>query len=474
MSKQWDRWSFLALFFPSVIILGIHAYIGSFNRFIADDFCSVYFAERLGAVRSMWYWYLNWFGAFSASLTDGLMPAMGIRGLTFSVVVTLLIWLTLAIWAVWLLLPKNLNTKTKLLAAFSLGTAILYVFMLVNPDVPQSFYWWNGMRRYILPLIFSTLFLIVFQLFVRKVRSTSQKILWGGFGFLTSFFGCGFNETFTPVHIVLIAALIFLGLISRKIKPGGPAFLILAAGLLGSVSALFVVVAAPGNAVRQAFFPAAPGLLTILSISVKGYWGFLGQMFGAVDKVSGLIALGCASAWLAFRMDERPSAKAWMAPAFLLAGLTLAFGCFPPSAYGMSDVPPERSLASAAFYITVSVACAGYVFGAWLAPKVGTAHAYRANLGFGIGLTVLMLFSSLSSGLALTSSIQEYRDYAVNSDRMSAQILRAKAAGQSEVTIPFITNWANLDNPGENPKFWVNVCVSKYYDIDVLALPADQ
>ena len=46
MSKQWSLWSFLVLFFPSAIVLGIHAYIGSFNRYIADDFCSIYFSPK--------------------------------------------------------------------------------------------------------------------------------------------------------------------------------------------------------------------------------------------------------------------------------------------------------------------------------------------------------------------------------------------------------------------------------------------
>ena len=165
MSKQWSLWSFLALFFPSAIILGIHAYIGSFNRFIADDFCSVYMAQRLGVIRSVWYWYRTWFGDFSASFVDGIMPAMGVRGLTFSVSIVLLIWLGLAIWAVWLLLPKGMSEKDKILAAVSSGTAVIYVTLLANPDVPQSLYWWGGMRSYIPPLLFSTFFVVIFSTF---------------------------------------------------------------------------------------------------------------------------------------------------------------------------------------------------------------------------------------------------------------------------------------------------------------------
>jgi hypothetical protein len=54
---------------------------------------------------------------------------------------------------------------------------------------------------------------------------------------------------------------------------------------------------------------------------------------------------------------------------------------------------------------------------------------------------------------------------------MDAQITRAKAAGEQQVIIPIMTNWAGLDNPNDNPKFWLNYCYSKYYGINVLTPP---
>ncbi len=474
MSKQWSIWSFLALFFPSVVVLGIHAYIGSFNRFIADDFCSIYMAERLGVFRSLWYWYLNWFGTYSASILDGFMPIMGISGLTMVVTMTLILWVTLATWAIWLLLPNHMPRDEKVMTSVSFGTAIIFVTLLLSPSITQSLYWWGGMRSYIPPLLFVTLYLIIFQLFMLQIRSTKEKIFWSIFGFLVSFIGCGFSETYTPVQIVLMAFLTSLGLVSRKMKPNHQAFSFLVTGLLGSTLALFVIILAPGNSIRQAFFPIPPGLNTILGISLKGYLVFLGELFGSLEKDSGLFGLVCAAAWLGFRSSVPPTPRGWIAPAFLLAGFILAFGCFPPSAYGMSDVPPDRTLIIAVYFLTVCFALSGYSFGAWLSLLVKAESGFWVSLGFGVSLLVLILFSAFSNGLAQSSSIQQYRDYALNWDRMNTRILLAKTAGESQVIIPIMTNWAGLDNPSDNPKFWVNVCVSKYYDIHVLTPPIER
>ena len=474
MSKQWSLWSFLALFFPSTIVLGIHAYIGSFNRFIADDFCSAYFAQRLGLLRSVWYWYKSWFGDFSSSIVDGIMPTMGVRGLTFSVVVTLIIWLILTISAVWLLLPKNISRKEKTLAAFSFGAAIIFVTLLVSPNVLQSLYWWGGMRAYIPPLLFATFYLILFQLFRQKTRSTREQVVWGGISLLVSFFGCGFSETFSPVHVVLMIFLIGLGLSSGKMKPGSTTFPFLMTGLLGSTTALVVMVLAPGNALRQTFFPATPGIFTIFSISLSGYFAFLRDLVGSPDKVSGLAGFSLAAIWLGTRAPAGSGLKGWIAPALLLAGFILAFGCFPSSAYGMSDVPPARTLVIAVYYLVVSMAVSGFIFGQWLSTRLESRAEFRVNLVFGLCVLLFMVFSAWTNGQTLFASSQQFRDYAVNWDRMNARIFQAKAAGDTQVIIPIMTNWAGLDNASDNPRFWVNVCMSRYYEINIITPPIDR
>ena len=41
--------------------------------------------------------------------------------------------------------------------------------------------------------------------------------------------------------------------------------------------------------------------------------------------------------------------------------------------------------------------------------------------------------------------------------------------GADQILIEPMDNWAGLNEPNDNPKFWVNVCYRQYYGIEVLA-----
>ena len=57
--------------------LVIHIYLGSYSRFIADDFCSSAIARSQGIFRGTFYWYINWNGRFSANFLDSLFGYLG-------------------------------------------------------------------------------------------------------------------------------------------------------------------------------------------------------------------------------------------------------------------------------------------------------------------------------------------------------------------------------------------------------------
>ncbi|HEY3313276.1 MAG TPA: DUF6056 family protein [Anaerolineales bacterium] len=474
MSKKWGLWIFLSLFLPSIIILGIHAYLGSFNRYIADDFCSAYFAERLGILRSVWFWYLSWFGRYSASLADSILPLIGIRGLTLAVLVILTLWLAVAILAAAAFWPDKSSRKDRTLAAVSLGTAAVFVTLLISPNVPQSLYWWGGMRAYIPPLVGTALYAVLYKQFTAKDRNGKEGYGWLAVSFLVPFASGGFSETFTPVQVAFFVFIVGWGLIVKKYNPKSPIFLFLLSGLLGALVALFVMVLAPGNAHRQAFFPESHNVFTILNIAFTGYVAFLKDITGTPDKIAGLAGLGMAAIWLGMQIPAGQRPKSWAASASLFLGFVFAFGCFPSAAYGLSDVPPARALIIPAYFLVISLIISGFLFGRWWSALVGNMPGLSINLVFCTSVMVLMSFSAWSNGQTLYSSRQMYIDYARQWDQMDAQIRQVKKSGVQLVIIPAIPNWAGLDSLNDNPKFWVTYCYSNYYGIDVRAPDVSQ
>lgn len=473
MLKRWNFWAFLSVFFPSIAILGVHAYLGSFNRFIADDFCSAYFADRLGFFRSVWFWYLTWFGTYSAGAADSVLPLIGIKGISYTVLGILVIWSVVVIWAIAVLWPKDSSRSAKYLAASSLGVALVSVALLISPNVPQSLYWWGGMRAYIPPLLLATFNVVLFQKFLTKKTFGKERYLWFALSFIVSFIMGGFSETFTPVQVVFFVLAIGWGVGIQKIEFKNPALVFLIFGFVGSLAALFVMILAPGNAQRQEFFPESHNLFKILSISLTGYIAFFKDIFGAPDKVAGLAGITLAAIFFGMQIQSERPIKGWIAPVALLAGLIFVFGCFPSAAYGMEDVPPTRTLVIPAYFFVISLLVAGVNVGQLLQHRIGEQPSFLMNFGLCASVLVLMSFSAWVSGQKLYSERQRYSDYAAQWDQANAQIIQAKAAGDTQVTIPAMSNWAGLDSPNDNPKFWVNYCYSKFYDIDVRARPVE-
>ena len=81
-------------------------------------------------------------------------------------------------------------------------------------------------------------------------------------------------------------------------------------------------------------------------------------------------------------------------------------------------------------------------------------------------ILTIMLSVSINS-LNLYRSRSEFIEYAKSWDETDAKIGKAKQSGATEILIPIVPNWVSLDIPNDNPKFWLNICMSGYYDLQI-------
>ena len=89
-SRRIFLWLLLALFCAPLVI---HVYLGSYSRFIADDFCSSAVARSQGIFRGSLFWYLNWNGRYSANLLDSLFGYIGPAATPFATGLVVTAWL---------------------------------------------------------------------------------------------------------------------------------------------------------------------------------------------------------------------------------------------------------------------------------------------------------------------------------------------------------------------------------------------
>lgn len=450
----------------TIIILTVplilHAYLGSFSRFLGDDYCSAFQANRLGILRATWYWYLTWSGRYSASLLDGLFGVLGPNIVSFVTPLVIGVW--------WLSLGITFNIifsfeKNKVLDASLLGASVLFLTLNFTPHVRQSLYWGQGMRSVVPPLILSTFFLGLF-LAVKSSKYKNGKFdfLWYLFSFLLAFGIGGFSETYSALQLVIfgISTLALMAIYHYLFKSFE--FLFLFSGLLGSALSFITVIVAPGNAFRAAYFPPPPDLFGIFDISLKSFIAYVVGVFSSIESIAGFLGVFLLSAIIGFK-----NANKLLAPSDLLlilaSGIILIVSCFPPAAYGLSDAPPGRTLIISTYILALMVVFSGYFLGSQIAQTRGSYP--EALYAFSYLLTlILLIVSSFTVSQKLYASRGMFIEFATSWDKTHATLLNLEGNAK-DIIVPAVKDeWSGVLRMADNPHFYVNACVSKYYDFD--------
>ena len=188
-------------------------------------------------------------------------------------------------------------------------------------------------------------------------------------------------------------------------------------------------------------------------------------MANAPEKVFGLAGAILVAIWAGSLSHERSNIEPGRIITFILLGLLLSLVSFLPASYGLSQPPPTRNLMVPVFALIANLLIAAFIAGNQFSLA---ANSKTASLALAV-LAVLAI--NLSAGINIYRSYQNrdlYTTFAKNWDAAEAQILEAKASGQTSVTVPAWPNWAGLDFLSDNPKNWLNTCESGYYGIEVI------
>jgi len=470
MKKLEETLPYLALMLSSGIALSFYGYLGSFTRFIADDYCSATYAQERGFLRSIWYWYHTWSGRYSAFGMDWLVLTKLIDRYSIQIVppLTLAIWFVFASATIFLYLKSIDSQMSNLIPAIALAASAIYVILVLSPNISQSLYWWNGIRSYTLPLVVLTGYTYFFQIISKRFHTTNQLVFWGTTSFLLLFASAGLSETYAVLQFVLLIFLLGLKMITIPRKKLDTEASLLLAGLLGNILALIVIISAPGNAIRQSRLDASFDLTNLVAISLSGYAEFFINLFNQANKFTALLGIVFVVISLGFRHQDAKVAP-WKFYAFFIGIFVFSFACILPGVYGYSQLPPERTLILPIFILIIFLLQASFIAGSWLSNKINLS-AWNIN-GLITLACALMIFSTTLTSISLYERRDTYIAFAQKWDQVDAQILQAKAEGKETVNIPSMSNWSGLDVPNQDPGFWLNECYTDLYGIEVLGPP---
>jgi len=457
----------LSLLLPMTGMLALYAYIATFSRLTGDDYCLLYFADRFGLLRSIWYWYLNFHGVFSGVTVDYFLTFFGEKWMGVVLPACLLVWVGMAAFSFAAMLDQRYRGFRKTLAACALGSGLVVAVLVWSPNIQQSYYWWAGTRKYVMPLIFISLYPGLYLKFLQKDRRKSEALVWYLVSFGLLFFVGGFSETLNPGLIVAYIFAMSLRLWLTKFNLKDKKFLFLLAGFAGLAIAFTIMALAPGNSVRQEYFAEPPGLLSTLKIATLSYIEFLS--FIPKSWILSFVFLGSAFAAVGLGMErvDTEAPKGWSVVIYALIAFVIPWACFVPFAYIASEPLVPRAMINPAFLFTATFLYAGLLFGKWLAAR--TRWGERAiNWGSLAALTLVLLSVSLwNAGRDFYSLSQAHIKYAHEWDKVQTQIIRAVEEGKESLSVPPRNNWAGILELSDNPKSYVNQCISRYYGVDI-------
>jgi hypothetical protein len=462
---------------PLLALAGL-AYLGTFTRFHADDFCMAADATLLGLGGMLTKWYTIWTGRYMFILGTGLLGSAGPGLARWLPALAEVVWLVALAWAILPLLRKAAWPRPRLVAVITAGLALLVLFS-ATPNLFQSFFWQDGFVNYSLPLIGLT---INGGLCLRVWSSKLNPVLVAIGAFLLAFVCGGFTEAFITMQIALFGlALLAAWVLIRKEKRGA-LIPVLAAAMAGGLVALLIVFVAPGNQVRQAAAVGSnPGLLRIITFSLRNAAFLIGKYFLQNPIWAFLsVAVPFLAGWAFFNpaTGQRESSKAvplwkegWLKEVvLLLAGaFILVTAACAAVVYALDAYPDDRTIIVPLYIVILAAMFAGARLGAGLRQKV-VPPVFVKKIGgmstiFRITLLLILLACSAFSLLQAWRQAPEFQAYAQAWDKRAVILQQAGQANQSEVTVAGLDARFGVADLNADPNNWVNRCVADYYHI---------
>ena len=467
---------FLLLLGFMLCALGVYAYLGTFTRYMADDYATASILVTKGFWGAQHYWWTHWSGRFSFTFIVSFVELFGLRFVPILPSLIIAIWLFGVTWASIPFL-KSLNLKNPVVGSVFIACVVLWVTYRSVDDYPQIVFWQTGILTYpISPIAF----LFGTGVAVRRAPTASRiKLIELTLWFLYAFFVGGFSETGVVIQISLIAVLLLI-LLALKVNKLGKAHLpVLLASFFGSIASLIVIFVAPGNIVRSGGYGKIPSLGDTLLGSLKETLLFIPNM---VERYT-LAYLFCFVAgfflvnvfWSENKLLKSDAIAKMFVTSFLIVEAGVLAGILP--AYVLRGaVPPERVLLFAYFLVACFVILSGGTLALLVRLKMSVQ---KSTVLQWISLLFLAVFMSVTVIPFLGSQLQiipPLMEYSEKWDERHQILISASKSGERVVMVDSFGGMSSLrklrtklwisGDFEDSASHWVNRAAAVYYGVD--------
>ncbi|MDX9864200.1 MAG: DUF6056 family protein [Anaerolineaceae bacterium] len=455
----------------------MHACIGSFSRYLADDYCTAGELKRLGFWPAQHYWYTQWTGRFSFILLVSALEGLGTGIVPYLPGVYVVSFLLAGVFFIHQLL-KKISAELPWLLSLFLAAVIVFLTLYTTPNIGQNLYWLTGSANYFVPVIaiFFLLGLVVQQDHGFADRPAMIKISLGVSIAVFSWLTSGFSEIITVIQFLV---LLLVNVYQRFFHPKKRLHVLWVITFLSGLAGLVMMIASPGNAARmQAHSYDRLNIFSLLVTTVKYAGSFSILWFlkhvHLVWPVSTIIILTACIAGKYFSPSlgkKLEQDQIWFLIIALLL-MVLIFASFLPTTWATANPPEKRVLIFPTVLLSLLMvylsAAAGVFLGAAL--SIEDSHFKPAAIIL-LAFTVYFILAVPVYEARKVYFIQsEAREFAERWDQREMEISEKIKGGQTDLVVQMIpTNIMEIEHLQSDPTHWINRCTSKYYGIESIS-----
>jgi hypothetical protein len=453
----------------SAFVLAIYAYLGTFSRHLADDYCAVDFIKT-DFFTALWINYTNVSDRFSNFMLITFSEVVGPRSVAVLPALMLTLWV---IGIAWLLYEASRFSGQVWTKSIILTLTFLLVFfaLLQAPNRFQILYWRSSMSAHFAPLVFMPYLASSILRFISAAEKTRLSYWVYPLIFFFSFILGGFSEPTVTVIISLLALAIFSAWVWMKRPTRGAALSLLIWSFAGAVLALVVMAIAPANSFRLGN-TAPPTFLILFSRTFRYGFDFILNSFRTLPLPTLFTVLMpflifynlYASPIPVLTTTQRNRSLIILAVIPTLSYLLIVVS-FLPSVYGQS-FPVERARFTGQVCLVAGLMIEASLLGSLSAQyRSRITKALPLKLVSAILLAVAALYPLRAAWISL-ADVPVYRERAAMWDEREAQIYTLREQGQTDLVVVQFNGVNGVKEMDVSENHWVNRCAAKYYGLN--------
>ncbi len=474
---QRNRLYFVGLCVLHVCVALLIAWLGSYSRLLADDYCIAATAQGRNAFEATVYWYQNWSGLYSNFFLKSWLAEPLITVTATMPGLLIVMWFG-ALLALCYQLVRWLRMRAELVVAVYL--AALMTFTTLNSvNSLQNLYWFSALVPYNLPAI---LLVALVAYLLWRIRRYHLTVFDALFAALTGFIVVGFSETYATVLITVCVLALMLHYLRFGIfaRPNMRPMLWLT--LLSVTVGLLLVLIAPGNAERQVAVALDSGIthtpptLPVLALQtvVTALLFFFADTFSLANALAVLIYVLLGTLLYYSSQDLRnlpyPRQPLLFALGSLLAVLLCIMAVMAPQYYGVGLIN-GRTLWFARFLQLALFAVWGYLLAVGLSRVNIRVRSKRLLQVVQLSCLLMLLFLPLQSITRHGVLLPDFARFAIAWNARHDYL--ASVQGAEAVTVeplPYhIAEPIQLEKiEPQNAATFVNSCAASYYDVTAI------